>query len=87
MTLLTRLRHWLAGSARARRLHRLRRRRFARDLPGMYAAAVQARAECEADIGRAKPGLERWRLKCERMTWDSHVGRIRRLTAQLGVSL
>lgn len=87
MTTLLRLRRWFAGPARARRLHDLRRRRFARDLPGMYAAACRARDECEADRGRAKPGLERWLLTSELLDWDRHVGRIRRLAAQLGVSL
>ena len=87
MTIFTRFRRWLAGHARARRLHRLRRQRFARDLPGMYAAACRARDECEADRGRAKPGLERWLLTSEMLDWDRQIRQIRLLATQMGVAL
>lgn len=87
MTFLRRIRRWLAGPARARRLHRLRRQRHACELPGVYAAACKARAECEADIDRTPPGFARWRLRCERRQWDGHIANIRATASRFGVRL
>lgn len=69
MTLLARLRRWLAGPARARRLHHLRRQRFARDLPGMLAQADAVRAQLCDEIAAGRVTYEvSWLNERERCT-------------------